>query len=310
MGSNKISVVMTTYNGERFVADQLLSIINQTRCPDEILIFDDGSKDSTESIINDLSVSHPGCNILYHKNSVNKGWQKNFIDGITQASGDIIFLADQDDVWKIDKIEEMSKIIESDKNIDVLVSNFKVLNMRGTSTPELMQEASMLNDECVEKISIDYKFYAVARPGCTFCFRKVFFEEICSAWVKNLAHDQLLWTAAILKKTLYIYKKPLISFRRHDSNASGIVTLNVSAEKRVGGVNNNIHLVQSMYDRYKEYLNKNEKQIVNDYLGYEVSRKKLLCEKSLIAFIKLLLKYPQYRYSIKSNIKDLYVAFK
>ena len=120
----KISVVLTTYNGSKYIVQQLESIKSQSRNPDEVLIFDDGSTDNTIEIINDFLIRNNLKNWKFEKNNTRKGWKLNFIDGFNKAIGDIIFPCDQDDVWHTDKIEEMAKILEENENINVLVANF------------------------------------------------------------------------------------------------------------------------------------------------------------------------------------------
>ena len=105
----KISVVMTTYNGEKYVEEQLDSIRVQTRKADEVLIFDDQSSDKTVKIIQHYIDDNKLNNWKITVNAVNKGWRKNFFDGIQETSGDVIFLCDQDDIWVPDKIEKIQE---------------------------------------------------------------------------------------------------------------------------------------------------------------------------------------------------------
>ena len=105
----KLSVAMCTYNGEQHVNEQLESILKQTMTVDEIIICDDGSTDKTIQIIEQFQMNFPNI-ITLHRNSFNLGSNKNFEKAITLCSGDYIFLSDQDDIWKINKVE---KIIQS-----------------------------------------------------------------------------------------------------------------------------------------------------------------------------------------------------
>ena len=100
-----ISVVMTTYNGERYILEQLESIRIQTRQPDEVIIQDDASNDDTKVLIDYFIRAHGLKNWKVYKNVKNIGWRNNFYDAISKAHGDIIFFADQDDVWCSQKIK-------------------------------------------------------------------------------------------------------------------------------------------------------------------------------------------------------------
>jgi glycosyltransferase involved in cell wall biosynthesis len=104
----KISVIMSTYNGEKYIVEQLESILAQTFRPNEVLINDDRSTEGTVDIIENFIKSNHLENLW--KISVNKeskGCARNFIEGAMCASGDIIFFSDQDDIWDKEKIELM-----------------------------------------------------------------------------------------------------------------------------------------------------------------------------------------------------------
>lgn len=89
----KISIVLSTYNGEKYVYKLLQSLLDQTRQPDEVLIFDDKSNDDTVDIIQKFILS----NNLKHNwklevNQENKGWRRNFMEGMWSSTGDLVFL--------------------------------------------------------------------------------------------------------------------------------------------------------------------------------------------------------------------------
>ena len=99
-----ISVAMCTYNGEKYIQEQLESIIYQSVPPDEIVICDDCSNDATLEIVKDILNSYDGI-VQLVSNKHNLGYRKNFEKAISLCHGDIIFLSDQDDVWSSNKIE-------------------------------------------------------------------------------------------------------------------------------------------------------------------------------------------------------------
>jgi glycosyltransferase involved in cell wall biosynthesis len=113
----EISIVMTTYNGVEYISEQLESVITQSRKPDEILVIDDGSTDGTLQILHEFRSSHPGL-IKVYENDRNLGVEKNFEKGLQLASGDIVAVADQDDIWDERKIEKQEAfIIEQDVDL-------------------------------------------------------------------------------------------------------------------------------------------------------------------------------------------------
>ena len=113
----KISIVMSTYNGEKYIVDQLDSIRKQSRMPDEVLIFDDCSTDRTVNIVTNYIQDNNLKNWKIKVNTQNKGWRQNFMDGMWSSSGDVVFPCDQDDIWRPDKIAKMTKILEEHSHV-------------------------------------------------------------------------------------------------------------------------------------------------------------------------------------------------
>jgi glycosyltransferase involved in cell wall biosynthesis len=101
----KVSVVMCTYNGEASLRQQLDSIVKQTFPLSEFLIFDDASSDQTIAILAEYAASYPIISI--YRNEKNIGYAANFKQALKSAKGDVIAIADQDDIWVLNKIEKM-----------------------------------------------------------------------------------------------------------------------------------------------------------------------------------------------------------
>lgn len=110
------SIAMCTYNGEKYIKEQLESIINQSTQPDEIIICDDGSTDRTIDIVKAVLKSWNGRWRVF-ENEHNLGYKKNFQKAISLCGSDIIFLSDQDDVWNANKIEIMMKVFQDNPYI-------------------------------------------------------------------------------------------------------------------------------------------------------------------------------------------------
>lgn len=127
-----ISVVMTTYNGSQFVVEQLDSLKKQTKKIDEVLIFDDCSKDETVSIVADYISQNNLNGWKIFRNEQNKGYNRNFLEGALVASGDIIFYCDQDDIWDETKIEKVSATFNN-PNVMVCAHRDILFNTNGTN---------------------------------------------------------------------------------------------------------------------------------------------------------------------------------
>ena len=103
-----ISILMAVYNAEGTLQDAVESILNQTYQNWQFIICDDCSTDATSSIVAEFSAKNPDISVIFSVNPSPLGIDKNFEHAISLASGDIIFLCDQDDVWLPDRIKVMS----------------------------------------------------------------------------------------------------------------------------------------------------------------------------------------------------------
>ena len=125
------SVAMSTYNGERFLAEQLSSICAQTRPVDEIVVSDDGSSDGTLRILDDFRLAHPQIHWKILPSAENHGFRESFLRALKACGGDLIFLCDQDDRWAPDKVETMLRPFEANPAMLSLISDFKTIDANG-----------------------------------------------------------------------------------------------------------------------------------------------------------------------------------
>jgi len=112
MSDLTISVAMATYNGTRFIREQLNSIANQLSLPDELVIGDDGSSDETIAIIEDFSKTAP-FPVHLTVNKENLGYGENFLRTMSRCQSDWIATCDQDDVWLEHKLAKVRRVISS-----------------------------------------------------------------------------------------------------------------------------------------------------------------------------------------------------
>ena len=110
------SVVLATYNGERYIIEQLKSILDQTQKVDEVIICDDRSNDRTVSLVNRfIKENNLEESWSIYINEVNKGYINNFLDALLFVTKDIVFYSDQDDIWDKRKVEYMTQVFRDDK---------------------------------------------------------------------------------------------------------------------------------------------------------------------------------------------------
>lgn len=209
----KISVVLSTYNGEQYIVEQMKSIQAQVRIADEVLICDDGSTDSTVALIKQYINDNRLDTWSIKVNEINKGWKKNFMDGIWSASGDLIFPCDQDDIWMPDKIEIMEKIMMEHPEIMVLTSGYKAF----FDTGKTYDGPVKLDGELVKQ-SFTEKLFSIKYPGCTYCIRKQIVEISKKHWQADFPHDAFFWRMGMFSDTLYSYNVDLIQWRKHQDS--------------------------------------------------------------------------------------------
>ena len=136
-----VSVVMATYNGEKYIEQQLESIRCQTQIPDEVIMCDDGSTDKTVEYIEKYIEKHKLLNWKIIKNEKNLGHFDNFFKAILLAQGDTIYLSDQDDIWDLNKIKVIEKYYMQNPSAMMIQSNMRFI------------------DENSDKIEISYNYH-------------------------------------------------------------------------------------------------------------------------------------------------------
>ena len=225
----KISLLMATYNGENYILEQLKSIYNQTVNPDEVLIADDVSNDRTVELIERFIEQHDLKNWKLMINSSNKGYKKNFYDLIQQATGDVIFLSDQDDVWEKNKIELMTKELEKNSKIKSINAAVKYVDSR-LNPLEVKLKPNFYNENLLyykgqlgflTDIPLSSIIVANITPGCAMCFSKDIKEEFLETYDFNLPHDWHLNLLAAIHEGCFFMNEILIKYRIHENNTIG-----------------------------------------------------------------------------------------
>lgn len=125
------SVLVTTYNGERFIEEQLTSILIQTRPVQEVLICDDGSSDNTARIVRDFLEQHDLNNWSFVVNERNLGPAANVLSHLVTLETDLVFLADQDDVWEPNKVEVITRHLQQHPDCALAVSRSCLVDAAG-----------------------------------------------------------------------------------------------------------------------------------------------------------------------------------
>lgn len=296
----RTSVVMTVYNGSKYLLDMLESLRNQTRAIDELLLFDDQSTDSSQEIIQTYISNYKLNNWKLMINNENQGWEKNFTNGISVATGDIIFPCDQDDIWHLDKIEKMASAFENNDDILLLVSGYHAFSENGGKTV-VQQNVRTETEEEVSRVVFDEKYYQICRPGCTMAFRREIMPIFKKLWREGTPHDALLWSIASIQQRLYLHKGTFIEYRRHDSNASQ--NISHGYKYKVNEIERTA-LVNEWYLKTFS-VTPEKKKVIEKCSQWCTFRKKLIVDKNIVYWFKL---WPFRKYYLKPRkyYGDLY----
>jgi len=209
-----VSVVLSVFNGILHLKEQLDSLVNQSRAPDEIVVVDDNSQDSSLDIVREYKNTYKSIEWIIIQNSENKGWRYSFHLGIQSAKGDLVFPCDQDDIWLKDKILKMEGIMASREDINVLVSNYEAFYVDKKS-----RIGPRKNRGTITQIKFRKHFLEVPYPGCTFCIRKSFSNSVDSFWKETYPHDAFYFRYSIVSNSCYAWNEKTILWRKHPSSS-------------------------------------------------------------------------------------------
>lgn len=216
-----ISLAMPTYNGGKYLREQLDSIYAQTMLPDEVIVVDDCSTDDTIDILEEYCVKY---GLKYYINEQNLGYNKNFEKAITLCSGDYIALADQDDIWLPSKIEKCYNVLKnSDINIPSLVSCF-------SSTKEEILYLSQSNSKGIIG-SWKHNLSIYASQGCTLMFNKKLLEYIIPIHPGIMYDAYIGFIASLLGNRFYLGDE-LMYYRIHGNNSFAANGLSIKEKIR------------------------------------------------------------------------------
>jgi len=305
-----ISIVLTVYNGEKYITEQIQSIVRQSVTADEVIIMDDGSTDSTIKIISEFITANKLSDWNLYVNEENLGWRRNFIEGLKRSKGNYVFLCDQDDVWYHNKIERMTEILVGNNGIELLASTYTPLLEDNKNVLEKRTLKSFGKNKGVSRKQFNEKFLYVEYPGCVYALRRSLVNEVIAEWYERSAHDSLAWRLAMLRDSLYILDEPLIYYRRHENSAT--------AKKR-NRVNDKIqdckfwlHVIENLssYISVHSVENANHKQnVLVKAKRFAKARLKLYETLNIMYWIPCCMYY-KYYFSIKSLFGDLYYVIR
>ncbi len=207
----KISVCMATYNGEKYIKEQLESILIQLSDNDEVIISDDSSSDSTLEIIQSFNDDRIKlfCDKIFHSPIF------NFENALQHVTGDVIALSDQDDIWKNNKIEIVKKSFENSKEtIALRMYNGQCIDKTGKVIYKNLYEYLNIHEGLIQNI-IKNSFI-----GCNIAFTKPLLDIVLPFPKNTPMHDMWLGNNAYIYGNVEFVDKKVFNYRIHDNNYS------------------------------------------------------------------------------------------
>lgn len=218
----KISIALATYNGEKYLSDQLNSFLYQTRLPDELVISDDGSSDKTLNILEEFQERAP-FPVLIFRNMSERGYANNFSSALSRCSGDLVFLSDQDDVWFSDKIDYVEKLAESNPESMLFMNDAQIAD--ATLNPLPFTKLGQIN-----ALGLDVDVFVM---GCCCAVRRNLLNVCMPIPVGYRSHDDWIVFFAQGLKVKLTSNKVLQYYRRHGKNESKSIANSTSPLNRL-----------------------------------------------------------------------------
>ena len=173
-----VSVCMGIYNGEKYIEEQLDSILRQTRRAEEVILCDDCSTDRTVEIVR-LFIEKHGLGESWRLccNKENRGYPGNFYYAMSLCAGDVVFLADQDDIWAETKLERMCAVLEAHSEADVLACKFGLMDGEGERIHAVMAPSRSLGTRKLRQVGLREIFRKYQWPGMVLAYRNGWYRE-------------------------------------------------------------------------------------------------------------------------------------
>lgn len=275
----KIIILMSTYNGEKFIREQIDSILLQTHGNFELLVRDDGSTDGTIKVLDEYKKAGK----LHWYKGENLKPARSFLDLVKNAPlADYYAFCDQDDIWDPDKIEVAIKMIAGFSKEE----------------PALYCSATRLVDENLKiitpvahckdfKLKFGEALVQAVSPGCTFVFNKKCSEYLSAFEADYISmHDALTYKIATAFGNVFYDRNPHISYRQHGGNVIGTEHSKIKIFKRrlkrfifTKEPNSRYRMACAIEQNFGDIMDKESQEILKLFTGYK---------KSFIAKLKLI----------------------
>ena len=227
-----ISVAMATYNGEKNIEEQIVSICSNQVKPDEIIISDDGSSDKTLEVVHRTirSMDTSGIHFVVLTDNANHGYAGNFAWALMHSTGDVVFLSDQDDIWTDNKIQSIMDVFHKYPDANLVFHDARIFYdntnewLDDVFNQFLNTKAMHFNDDDVAKVCRDQFLSDAATltiaQGMVIAAKREFVQSSLPL-PRGAAQDNWLTFRAVCLDTCYYLNQSLTAYRLHDNNVAG-----------------------------------------------------------------------------------------
>ena len=285
---SRVSVAMCTFNGARFLSEQLDSILGQSEMPDELVVCDDGSTDDTINVLEEYSELAP-FPVNIHRCQVRLGVAQNFAKCINLCSGDLVVLSDQDDIWLPDRIRETRLAFAANENLTFTYSDAILIDDGGRDMGRTIYKDMRVMHKDRQRLEGGTSILPTLLVyggvcGCTMAFRSKFLPIILpipETWI----HDQ--WISLVLCAIGPSARiRPTVQYRQHSAQSIGLGRLNLKARIR-----------HTRTRKAEEY----QAEIRHFRFGLDTARSHSELHDSLVPALRSRIEFLCNRYSVRSG---------
>lgn len=290
-----VQILLATYNGARFLREQLDSLFSQTYQDFTLLVRDDGSKDDTLQIIADYQQQFPDKINLLKDNLKNVGATQNFGILLENATADYIFFCDQDDVWVNNKVEKSLKSI-------------KMLEFKNNSIPCMLysemkaidEKGNIIANSVWQQLKLSPKYFTLNRlliqnipHGCTMLINKAMRNLACPLPAEAILHDHWIALLAAIAGKAEAIMEPLVLLRNHGNNVTRKQNSVSDKVKRLSSnflskdqyeyfIKIRVAQAKALKERLEKDINQEQRTLLNNFIQLDTTngwaRKKLFLQ--------------------------------
>jgi len=284
-----ISVALCTHNGERYIGEQLRSILAQSIAPLEIIVSDDASSDRTIELVRAAMADYPSVSLTLLVNATPLGVRRNFQQAALACSGDVIALSDQDDRWHPEKLERIMGVFAVRPEVALVHTDARLVAGDGTPVGLTLLKSLEVRPAEIREIHEGRAFAALLRrnlvTGATAVFRSSLLKS-ATPFPESWVHDEWIGIIAAATASTELIERELVDYRQHGANQIGarkLTLLDKVRKLREPRQERNEHLVERAIDLTERLRELQQRGVQVDPVRMELARLKLAHERARLA---------------------------